>query len=186
MHPLRKRLVDLFPVADEYWNQIESLITPVDTQKGDFLLRAGDTCHKIYFIEKGLLRFYYLKNGQEFIRQFFFEGGFVTDHVSAFSKIPSRLNIDVLEPGRVHAIPYAFFQETTSFFHHAIYEALFHVSNRMASIFLDTPEEKYLELLSSRPKVIQRIPQYMIASYIGVTPEGLSRIKRRIAKNKSS
>lgn len=150
------------------------------------LLQAGEPCRYLYYIHEGLLRFYYLKDGQEFIRQFFFEKGFVTDSVSGMNEQPSRLNIDVLEPGTVYAVPFKVFQQTGGFYQEFMRQTLIAISNRMASIFLDTPEEKYLALLEGRPKVVQRIPQYMIASYIGVTPEGLSRIKRRIAKGKRS
>lgn len=182
MHPLRQRLASEFPIPDEFWNQFSPALVEIPTQKKQFLLSAGEICRYVYFIEKGLLRFYYLKDGQEFVRQFFFEGGFVTDHVSGLMGIPSRLHIDVLEPGMVHGIPFEVFKKTGPLFDQAIIQALFHVSNRMASIFLDTPEEKYRNLLAERPKVIQRIPQYMIASYLGVTPEGLSRIKRRLSR----
>ena len=65
----------------------------------------------------------------------------------------------------------------------SIVESLYiEVSEKYESFFLKTPEERYLDLLISEPKIVEKIPQYMIASYIGITPEGLSRIKNRIAK----
>ncbi|MEO1450588.1 MAG: Crp/Fnr family transcriptional regulator, partial [Bacteroidota bacterium] len=161
---------------------LRSLCHEISLKKGDFLTREGDIVQHSYFIEEGLIRMYYLREGQEFIRQFFFEGGLISDLVSALSQIPTRLHMDVLEDSRIIAIPIEILQRFKIFRDNALEQALFHVSNRMASIFLDTPEQKYQQLLDERPKVIQRIPQYMIAAYIGVTPEGLSRIKKRMHK----
>jgi CRP/FNR family transcriptional regulator, anaerobic regulatory protein len=55
------------------------------------------------------------------------------------------------------------------------------ISQRLSSLLLQSPEERYVQLLRERPKVVQRVPQYMIASYLGITPEALSRIRRRLA-----
>lgn len=159
--------------------------------KGELFLSEGEICKYWFFIRKGLLRFYYLKEGQEFIRQFFFEGALLTEFVSSERQIPSLLNIDAVEETVLTLVPrdllYQLFNrdhQMGSFHRAALSEALFHASNRLASIFLETPEERYRQLMAERPKVMQRIPQYMIASYCGVTPEGLSRIKRRITRSK--
>lgn len=183
MEALIQKLSNIHPISKEAEEMLRTLCHTVTLKKGDFLLREGETVQYSYFIEKGLIRMYYLREGQEFIRQFFFEGGLITDLVSALMKLPTRLHIDALEDTRIIAIPVSILHQYKVFKNHAMEQALFHVSNRMASIFLDSPEEKYRHLLNERPKVIQRIPQYMIAAYIGVTPEGLSRIKRRMHKS---
>lgn len=182
MDVLRKRLSHFFPISDEMWEDIESQSRIIKLAKGDFLLREGDICRETYFIKHGLLRMYYLKDGVESIRQFFFENGLSGDFVSAFTQSPTRLNFDVLEDTEIIAMSIDLLHQYPRVKEAALTDTLFHVSNRLSSIFLDSPEEKYRELIKGRPKVIQRIPQYMIASYIGVTPEGLSRIKKRIAK----
>lgn len=183
MEALIQKLSLIYPISKEAEDLLRSLCHPITLKKGDFLVREGDTLQHSYFIEEGLIRMYYLREGQEFIRQFFFEGGLITDLVSALLKIPTRLHMDALEDTRLIAIPISIMEQYKVFKNHAMEQGLFHISNRMASIFLDSPEEKYQQLLNERPKVIQRIPQYMIAAYIGVTPEGLSRIKRRMHKN---
>ena len=182
MDILRQRLSQFFPVSDEMWEDVEQHSRIIHLEKGDFLLRQGEVCRETYFIKQGLIRMYYLKEGIESIRQFFFENGLAADFVSSFTQSPSRLNFDALEETEVIAISVDLLHRYPRFKEAALTETLFHVSNRLSSIFLDTPEEKYLQLLEGRPKVIQRIPQYMVAAYIGVTPEGLSRIKRRLAK----
>lgn len=180
MEDLLKRLVHAHPQADEIWGTIAPQLGTITLKKGEFLLRAGEHCRHMYYLRRGLIRMYYLKNGEEYIRQFFFENGLTTDLVSALSGQPSRLNFDAVEDTELVSIPLALLDEFPLFKAQALQDTLVNVSNRMASIFLDSPEEKYRQLLAERPKVIQRIPQYMVAAYIGVTPEGLSRIKRRI------
>jgi CRP-like cAMP-binding protein len=180
MDDLRQRLLQAHPQADQLWDELLPSLRTIFLKKGDFLLKAGDICRDMYYLRRGLLRMYYLKDGEEYIRQFFFENGLTTDLVSALSSQPSRLHFDALEDTEIVAIPIEMLKRFPIFKEKALTDTLFHVSNRMASIFLDSPEEKYRQLLAERPKVIQRIPQYMVAAYIGVTPEGLSRIKRRI------
>lgn len=182
MEALRQKLTQILPVTDDMWEDVLSCAQIRKVPKGSFILRHGEICQESYFISKGLIRMYYLRNGEEHIRQFFFENGLISDLVSAFTRTPSRLNFDALEDCELIVMPIDLLHRYPQFKEVAMLDGLYHVSNRMASIFMDTPEEKYRELVAGRPKVIQRIPQYMIASYIGVTPEGLSRIKKRIAR----
>ena len=182
MEALRQRLSQMIPVSDEMWADVMDQASIVHLKKGDILLRAGEICHNTWFISEGLVRMYYLKDGVEHIRQFFFENGLMADFVSSFTQSPSRLYLDALEDTRLIAMPATMLNRYPAFKEIALIDSLYHVSNRMASIFLDSPEDKYRDLIKGRPKVIQRIPQYMIAAYIGVTPEGLSRIKRRMRK----
>jgi len=185
MQKLRARLHKAHPVSDEIWAAVEQTLQVVHLKKGDFLLKAGDICKHLYYLKSGLIRMYYLKEGEEHIRQFFFEDGLTTDLVSALSKAPSRLHFDAIESTEIITIPIELMERFPRVKQAALMDTLFHVSNRMASIFLDSPEEKYRQLLAERPKVIQRIPQYMVAAYVGVTPEGLSRIKKRIHKKEN-
>jgi CRP/FNR family transcriptional regulator, anaerobic regulatory protein len=184
MEILRQRLERAHPISDEMWEAICAQLKMVSLRKGASLLKAGEVCRHLYYLRQGLLRMYYLKEGEEHIRQFFFENGLTTDLMSALTGEPSRLHFDALEDTEVVLIPIELMHRFPLFKEKALTDNLFHVSNRMASIFLDSPEEKYRQLLAERPKVIQRIPQYMIAAYIGVTPEGLSRIKRRMHRHK--
>lgn len=182
MDLFRKRLEALGPVRDEEWKVILDMARPISFEKGQILQSEGDVWDDVYFIERGLLRIYYLKDGVEFIRQFFFEEGIFGELASSALRRPSRLFMDAVEEGKAWLVSWKSIQPITTFPMIALADGLHQVSNRMASIFLDSPEKRYLDLVASRPKVIDRIPQYMIASYLGVTPEGLSRLKKRLKK----
>ncbi|MEL6133191.1 MAG: Crp/Fnr family transcriptional regulator [Bacteroidota bacterium] len=169
------------PLSDSEWQRIQAAIRTQHFAKGEVLQQEGQIAQDVYFIVQGLLRIYYVKGGNEFTRQFFFENGFVTDLASCISGQPTRLFIDAVEPTEVLRIPYSELEKLKAAKEQVLSTAYVKVVDRMASIFLDSPEEKYRQLVAQRPKVMQRIPQYMIASYVGVTPEGLSRIKKRMA-----
>ncbi len=183
MEDVRKRLNQAHPISDELWEAALPSLQTSTYQKGDFILKAGEVCRHMYFLRHGMIRMYYLKDGEEHIRQFFFENGLTSDLVSALTGAPTRLHFDAIETTEIVNIPIELMHRFPIFKEKALMGTLFHVSNRMASIFLDSPEEKYRQLVAERPKVIQRIPQYMVASYVGVTPEGLSRIKKRIYRD---
>lgn len=186
MEAIRKTIERFGNITDSFWEEAQALFRKIEVVKGERLQQQGDISQYAYFIESGLLRYYYLKDGSEYIRQFFFERAIVSDLVSGLGDRPSNLYIDAVEDSTLWAFPVKMINQLPKLKEKVFEDSLFHVSNRMASIFLDSPEEKYLQLRDSRPKVMQRIPQYMIASYIGVTPEGLSRIKKRIADRERS
>lgn len=186
---MRKALEAVSPLSDADWESTISLISKKQLAKGEMLLSEEEVCDKVYFIEEGLLRLYYLKDGQEYIRQFFFENGFVTDLASCLTGAPSRMYIDAIEPSKLYVLDYpalARAYDTSMSLQkmgRKIVEWNFMgLANRMTSLFLLSPEARYEDLVASRPKVIERIPQYMIAAYLGVTPEGLSRIRKRISR----
>ena len=186
MESFRKKLEAFGPIPQDQWEKFTALTRPITFQKGEILQREGDTWEDIYFIEEGLFRIYYLKDGVEYIRQFFFEGGIFSELASTALGRPSRLYMDVVESGKGYRVAWKEMRQWSHFQTMALADSVYHVSNRMASLFLDTPEQRYQELVASRPKVMERIPQYMIAAYLGVTPEGLSRLKKRLKKNQST
>ncbi|MEO0898343.1 MAG: Crp/Fnr family transcriptional regulator [Bacteroidota bacterium] len=174
------------PLSDEKWEQLAPLLHIKEYAKGDWLLKEGEICQEVNFLIKGLVRHYYVKEGNELTRQFFFENGFSMDMASAVSQQPSRVNIQTLEDCQILKIPFSVLESLTPLFIIALKDNVVHIANRVAAVFLDSPEEQYLELVRTRPKVIQRVPQFLIASYLGITPEGLSRIKKRIADRERS
>lgn len=186
MEVVRRRLSQFMPISDEQWEAILPLLSIELFAKGALVHRAGDICTDSYFIVEGLIRLFYVKDGNESTRQFFFENGIVSDLVSCATRQPSRLNLDAIEPAKLCRIPFSLMNMVPGMRALAFEGALIGMSNRIDSIYMDSPEEKYLQLVRERPKVMQRVPQYMIASYVGVTPEGLSRIKKRIADRERS
>ncbi len=162
--------------------------------KGEHLLREGEAAHHVAFVESGLLRYYYLSNdGTEHTGQFFFPGAFVSDVASLVLKRPAQQNIDALEPTLVRLIPYPTLLELYDadpaferFGRRLFQEVMAFSQLRTASFLLRSAEERYLDLVEHRPKVIESVPLYQVASYLGVTPEALSRIRARIGRSNRS
>jgi len=154
--------------------------------KGEHLFREGDTAQALYFVRTGMLRYYYLADGVEHTGQFFNDGMFVADVAAFITGAAGLQNIDALAPTEVLVIPraaiYAGYdadQGIERFGRRLMEEAMAGSQRRSASLLKMSPEDRYAAFISSRPVIAQRVPQYVIASYLGVTPEALSRIRRR-------
>ena len=167
---------------------LEAVAMPRSLAKGEHVLREGETARSVAFVVSGLLRYYYLADGAEHTGQFFFPGRFVTDVASFVRDRPARQNIDALAPTDVLVIPrrdlhalYAADPALVRFGRRLFEEALAYSQLRTASLLMDRAEDRYLALVEERPKVMEQVPLQTIASYIGVTPEALSRIRRRVA-----
>jgi CRP-like cAMP-binding protein len=168
---------------------IEELTTIKHFSKNEFILTQGKVCDFVAFIKKGVFRGFYSVDGQEYSKQFFFEGGFCTDYVSFLTEKKSLTYLQAVEDSTVIFFEKkdidVMYKTIPNFvnFGKLLAENLFiKVCDIKASFILNTPEERYANLLKERPSVIQRIPQYMIASYLGITPEALSRIRKRLGK----
>lgn len=193
MDRMRAVLHAISPISDSDWEMVLPALSFRSLQKGEILLSEGQVGNQVYFIREGLLRLYYLRDGEEHIRQFFFENGFAADLASCITGAPALLTIDALEPCELTVLDYEMLTRaydtspSLQKLGRKIVEYNFlGLARRMTSLFLLDAEARYEELVSSRPKVVQRIPQYMIASYLGVTPEGLSRIRKRLAQSDRS
>ena len=150
------------------------------------LLSEGEVSHNIYYIKKGALRMWFNKDGKDITFQFFFEGMAVSSIDSFFNASPSLFYIEAIEDSQVIAIDKASFEEHLAS-HPTLKDDLISLLTQRfqnyAQLFLsrikDTPEERYRELLAKHPEIIQRVAQHYIASYLGITPVSLSRIRNR-------
>ena len=154
--------------------------------KGAHLFRAGDCAEALYFIRAGLARYYYLANGVEHTGQFFLAGDFVADVAALTTGAPCVQSMDSLQPTEVLVIPrpallaaYDADPAMERVGRKMIEAAMSGSQRRTASLLQLTPTERYDRLVAMRPQVITQAPQYIVASYLGVTPESLSRIRRR-------
>jgi CRP-like cAMP-binding protein len=163
-------------------------LMPRPLKRKEVLLRQGEVCKHVAFITQGCLRYFYLVEGEEHTGQFFFENSFYTDYESFLSGEPSRQNVDALEKTELLLLRktdlYGLYEENPKFerFGRLMAEqAYLGVRRRNTDLLNLSPEDRYLELLAKRPKVIERIPQHYIASYLGIKPQSLSRIRKRIS-----
>lgn len=162
-----------------------------ECNKKELVLQEGQVCKYAYFINKGCLRYYYNIEGRENTAQFFFENGWYTDYDSFLTGKPTQQNIETLEKTQILLLSakdlQQLFVEIPKFerFGRLMAEKAF-LGIRQRNEMLEnlTAEDRYLTLLKERPKLFERIPQHYIASYLGIKPPSLSRIRKRISDNK--
>ncbi len=160
--------------------------------KGEHILQAGEISKAFYFNIEGLVRLYYLREEQEVTAYFYDAGSFISAYESFVKQRPAKLNLQVMEPSvlvEINQNAAAKLLEASPKFEAiarlAMEEELIANQHIIASLLSMNPEERYYQLMETQPSLFQRLPQHYLASYIGVKPESLSRIKKRHADRKS-
>lgn len=162
--------------------EVEVLSIPSKTM----LLEEGKIADKLYFIRKGCLRLFFYNEGKDITFQFFFEGDFVASFDSLYKGTPSLFSLESIEPSEVMFIKQEdFYNEIENnsslrkVYEEKIIERFSFYQHLFLSRIKNTPQQRYEELLKEYPNIIQRVPQHYIASYLGITPVSLSRIRNR-------
>jgi CRP-like cAMP-binding protein len=174
-------------------DQITSIVencTTKNVKKDQFLMREGEVCKYGFFVEKGLLRQYSIdKKGKEHIISFAPESWFISDRESVYFNQPSAYFIQALEDSQVTMIDESFIQllsrklpEFTEFNNRLLHNHIRHLQNRINLLLSATAEDRYLQFITMYPDILLRVPQTMVASYLGITPESLSRVRRELAQ----
>ncbi|MBO0938470.1 Crp/Fnr family transcriptional regulator [Fibrella sp. HMF5335] len=180
------RFVDL---TDPEWQALEKHLTSKTMPKKGFLIQQGQTATEINFLLSGSCRLFYERDGNEKTTYFFFENNLVGDYLGCLTNQPSTLSIQALEDCKLICFRYevltALYQQFPAYqlFGRKLAEYLFMgLDIRLAELLTLSPEERYLKFIGTpaKRKIMERIPQQYIASYLGVTPVSLSRIRRRI------
>lgn len=186
----KKRIQTMFPFDETHRAMILDAVSIKEAAAGAILLREGETASQLFFVIKGCLRTYFIKDtGVEITSQFFIENQMVTSFESAMTGIPSRQYIEAIEDTIVASIPVKRLkkiikdhEQVRNYFTGYIMMRLALYMNQFASFILDNPEKRYQKFAQENPPLISRIPQQYIASYLGITPVSLSRIKNRLRK----
>lgn len=186
---LYKKVNETITISEEEFEYAKTLFIPKKLRKKRFLLQDGDPCKYTIFVEQGLLRSYTVdEKGSEHILQFAMQGWWSADLYSFLTGEPSEYNIEALEDSELLLITKPswdiLLKEVPAFeryFRILIQNNLIVTQRRLMGTFSTTAEERYHKLLEDFPDISQRVPQHMIASYIGITRETLSRIRNQIA-----
>ena len=179
-----------YPELADKWERYAALWQSLEVPAHSILLREGEISQRAFLIVKGCLRLWFNNKGKDVTFQFILENQIVASAESYRKNLPSIFTIETLEScqlltlaktdfesmmAELQTIPAAMRQHID-----ALFERQLHYMRHFMSFIRDTPEERYRNLIQERPELIQRVPLRYIASYLGITPVSLSRIRARI------
>jgi CRP-like cAMP-binding protein len=188
MESLIQTIKKYIPLSPEEENTIGELFTELSLSSGNYFLEEGKICRHIAFIHKGLMRYFINNDGNERTMYFSRENEFVCNYLSFLPQTPSDKSIQALEDTRIYIISYENLQrfykeikEGQQFGRLAIEQVFLTAIQQLDSLYTAPPALRYQQFLTVYPDLVQRIPQYFIASYVGIKPQSLSRIRKRIS-----
>ena len=163
---------------------LESVLVPMKFAKGELILKEGDVCEHIYYVERGLTRQFYYKNGKERTEYLGVEHSIVMCIESLFKEKPTNLQLEALEPTLIYAMPkhelekVALHNVNIQILYRKILEESLIISQVHADMLrFETAQDRYLKLCKLSPQVVLRAPLVYVASYLQMTPETLSRVR---------
>ncbi len=189
MYDALKQTFDrIVPLSDADWAFALPLFKYVEYKKGELILREGEVHQHSIFVITGALRIYNFNGNKESIRNIFLENSMFNESGSYFLKKPSLYNIDAIEATKAFImhrndaeVLFSRSVQLATLGRRFVEYALATVVERNNELTNLDGKARYLKLLKEKPHVFQRVPQYMIASYLGITPEALSRIRKEVA-----
>ena len=163
---------------------LESLLVPIKYGKGEKILQEGEVCRNISYIEKGLVRQFYFKNGKEVTEHLGVDHSIFMCIESFFKEEPSRLQVEALEPTLVYALPKAKLEAAAMrnvniqmLYRKILEESLIQSQIHADLVRFESAPNRYKRLCDLSPQVVLRAPLTYIANYLQMTPETLSRIR---------
>jgi len=186
----KEQIFRRFPLDDENFEELMDAISFREIAPGTVLLSEGEVATTLFFVVRGCLRTFFIKeDGKEITAQFFVEGQMVASFESATTGKPSRAYIEAIEDSIVGSIPLKTLEDIAGkcttmreSYSRFLMKRLVYYMDRCSSFILDNPEKRYLSLLKESPELVTRLPKQYIASYLGITPVSLSRIRSRLKK----
>jgi len=182
----RKKIESLAPISDEDFQHIAELMHEKHCTKGEVLLREGQVCNKYYFIFKGSIRSFGLEDGREINVKFYFEDDTACDFISFRTEQPSKFYLIAMEDSIVfygvkkEVVP-VYNANSLQELQFRFFQQLFFKETEDANhLKLMSPDERYHFILENKPEYLQRIPLTHLASFLGMSRETLTRIRRKI------
>lgn len=181
-----EELIEKIKEDKENWNKFGGIFVERKIESKTVLLKAGEIAKYVHFIKKGCLREWFNKDGKDITFQFFVEGQPVSSIDSFMNGIPSLFSIESIEPSTIISISkndieklFSIYPELKDRFHNFIFQRFRNYAQLFLSRITDSPKERYDDLLKNQLEIVKRIPQHYIASFLGVTPVSLSRIRNK-------
>ncbi|MDD6517646.1 MAG: Crp/Fnr family transcriptional regulator, partial [Prevotella sp.] len=171
-------------MTHEELDTLESILVPKKYAKGEMILKTGEICENIYYIDKGLVRQFYYKNNKELTEHIGADGEIFMCIESLFREEPTELQVEALEASTIYLIPkhrleqVALHNVNIQIMYRKILEESLIISQVHADLLrFETAQNRYLRLCKLKPQVVLRAPLVYIASYLQMTPETLSRVR---------
>lgn len=190
LSPLQLHIVKILNIDPGFMEEITGRFKRLKVKKKTILLSEGDSCRYIYFVEKGCLRLYFTKdNGTQQTTQFALENWWLSDYTAFNAQTTAQFAIETVEQSEVLCIDSQGLEKL--FADHPAFEKYFRLvhqrasaaaQNRIRFLYELTREEMYTNFITKYPDFCQRIPQYLLASFLGITPEYLSEIRKKAAR----
>jgi CRP/FNR family transcriptional regulator, anaerobic regulatory protein len=189
--PLKNFILRLLDVSDEEWMAHRDCLSRRTLRKGELYIAEGEVCNYVSFINHGALRMYRILNGQEHSKFFAFENEYMSEYESFLTRKPSVYYVKAMEDCELIELHHNKVQQLYQAFPvwekygRLIAEGLFlELCCRTERLQYHSSEENYLHLMANYPRIIERVPQHHIASYLGIQPESLSRIRKRMLEDR--
>ena len=184
---IRKEIGKVLPIAEDQFTDFAKMLTVVRLEKGALWEREGKMAAHLGFVNTGILRKYVQKDGDEFIEHFYASGDFLGNYESFKQNVHLSSSVEVVVACELLTLPFerldclmSLSKNIDLLARHVQQKKIFELNHRYAKLLCDSPEERYQWLMVKHPDLIKKVPQYYIAQYLGVTPETLSRIKKRV------
>jgi CRP-like cAMP-binding protein len=168
---------------------MESIARKRELPKGYILLHAGGICNHLYFIKKGLTRTFYIKDGKDITDWLSLENTFATSVISLFTRMPDRRSIELLEDSTIIEIPHYELENLFAKYHDLerlgrlwSNYGIVQLQQRFDDLHFATAAERYAKLIQHNPTILQRVALGIIASFLGITQETLSRIRSQYSR----
>lgn len=189
MENYKKHLSNIIDLTEEQWAEIEKFLVVKHIKKNEFILEPGEYSEDYFFVESGVIRSYTIdENGKEHVLQFGTENWIVSDRNSAFCKQQSKFYIQAIEDSTVillnEKLNDLIIRLNPNYLaaqNKLIQNHVRSLQDRINLLLGASAKTRYLEFMRLYPNQLSRIPQWMIASYLGITPESLSRVRKEIA-----
>lgn len=185
MHPFKQYILRYNPIKLEEWEDVEKRLTRKEYKKGELILEDGKICRKLFFLEEGFLRFFINKEGED-ISKFFTEAPYCFTSQRSFTKdIPTEDNIEVLQESivweldKADAFDLLKYPNWSEFIRKLIQEVQFYTEEILKDIQNNTAEERYVKMVEENDSILKNVPLKDIASYLGIAPQSLSRIRKK-------
>lgn len=186
----KKQLIEKGGLSEKDFTQVLPFIKTKKFNSNEFLLKQGEVCKHSFFVEQGLLRFYALnEEGKENILQFAPENWIVSDRGSVYFQEPTTYNIDAIEDTLTVMLDEDLIDQISTIYpnfrkqnEQLLQNHIRHLYKRISLLIGASARVRYLDFVKMYPNIMLRVPQWMIASYLGVTPESLSRVRKTLAK----